>query len=131
MNTHLTTAQRALLTAALERRQRDLERQIAEELGGGTRVEHARELLLQDDDDAPARDADREVDLARNEQDLDELRAVKDALVRMHGSTFGICSDCGVEIPYARLQHSPEVLRCIACQTALEARLGITQRASI
>ena len=131
MNIHLTMAQRALLTAELEQRQVDLERQIAGELGGGTRAEHAHDLLLQDDDDAPARDADREVDLARNDQDLDELRAVKDALVRMQGTTYGICSDCSAEIPYARLEHSPEVLRCIACQMALEARLGITHRASI
>ena len=131
MNTHLTMAQRALLTAELEQRQVDLERQIALELGGGTRVEHARELLLQDDDDAPARDVDREVDLARNDQDRDELRAIKDALVRMQGSMYGLCSDCGAEIPHARLEHSPEALRCIACQTALEARLGITHRASI
>jgi DnaK suppressor protein len=131
MNTHLTLAQRALLTAELEQRQQDLERQIAGEFGGASRVEHAREVLLQDGDDAPARDADREVDLARSDQDLDELRAVKDALVRMQGSTYGLCADCGAEVPYARLQHTPEVLRCIACQTALEARLGIVHRASI
>jgi len=131
MNTHLTLAQRALLTAELEQRQQDLERQIAGEFGGTSRAEHAREVLLQDGDDASARDADREVDLARTDQELDELRAVKDALVRMQGSTYGTCSDCGMEIPYARLQHSPEVLRCIACQTALEVRLGITHRASI
>jgi DnaK suppressor protein len=131
MNTHLTLAQRALLMAELEQRQQDLERQLAGEFGGATRVEHAREVLLQDGDDAPARDADREVDLARSDHELDDLRAVKDALVRLQGSTYGMCSDCGAEIPYARLQHSPEVLRCIACQSALEARLGITHRASI
>ncbi len=131
MNIHLSLAQRALLTAELEQRQADLERQIAGELGGNTRVDHARELLLQDGDDAPARDADREVDMARSDQDLDELRAVESALVRLQGSAYGLCGDCGAEIPYARLEHSPEVLRCIACQTALEARLGITHRASI
>ena len=131
MSIHLTLAQRALLHAELEQRQHDLERQIAEELGGSTRVEHAREVLMQDDDDAPARDADREVDLARSDGDLGELRAVKDAIIRLQGTTYGICSDCGAPMPFDRLQHSPEVLRCIACQTALEARLGITHRASL
>ena len=131
MSTTLTHAQRALLAAELERRQADLERQIAGELGGSTRVEHARDVLLQDNDDASARDADREVDLARSDQDMDELRAVKDALARLQASKYGMCCDCGIDIPFDRLQHSPEVLRCIACQRALESRQGAAHHASL
>lgn len=131
MSTHLTLAQRALLTSELEQRQVDLERQIAAELGGSTRVEHAREVLLQDGDDAPARDADREVDLARSDQDMSELRAVKEALVRLRGGKYGLCADCGDEIPFARLQHSPDALRCVTCQTAFESQRGPAHRASI
>ena len=66
MSTHLTAGQRALLETALLRGQHALEAQIALQLEGGSRPEHAREMLLQDGDDAPARDADREVDLARS-----------------------------------------------------------------
>lgn len=124
MSIHLTLAQRALIEAELEQRQIDLERQIAQELGGQSRVEHAREVLQQDDDDAPARDADREIDLARNDQDVDELRAVKDALTRLRTAVYGVCTDCGAEIPFNRLQHSPQVLRCIACQSAFESKRG-------
>jgi DnaK suppressor protein len=131
MSTHLTLAQRALLTSELEQRQVDLDRQIAAELGGSTRVEHAREVLLQDGDDAPARDADREVDLARSDQDMNELRAVKEALLRLQGGKYGLCADCGEEIPFARLQHSPEATRCVACQTAFESLRGSAHRASI
>jgi DnaK suppressor protein len=131
MSTHLTLAQRALLTSELEQRQVDLERQIATELGGSTRVEHAREVLLQDGDDAPARDADREVDLARSDQDMGELRAVKDALLRLQNARYGLCTDCGGEIPFARLQHSPEASRCVACQTTYESLRGSAHRASI
>ena len=69
MSTHLTAGQRALMEAAPVRRQLELEQQIAQELGGRSRPEHAREVLLQDADDSPARDADREVDLVRNDQD--------------------------------------------------------------
>ena len=122
MSTHLTPGQRALMESALLERRRQLDRQIAEHLQGATRTEHAREALLQDGDDAPARDADREVDLARSDHDLAELGAVNDALGRLRTAKYGLCSDCGADIPFERLQHHPHVLRCVACQTALESR---------
>jgi len=131
MTTHLTAGQRALMQAALLERQRELEAQIAQQLGGGSRPEHARDVLLQDGDDAPARDADREVDLARSDQDIDELRAVNDALTRLGKSDYGLCGDCGAGIPYERLQHNPQALRCVACQSAFEARRNPVQRATI
>jgi DnaK suppressor protein len=131
MSTHLTAGQRAQLEAALMRQQRELEAQIAQDLGGSSRPEHARELLLQDGDDAPARDADREVDLARSDQDIGELGAVNEALVRLRGSGYGLCSDCEAAIPFDRLQHNPQALRCVACQAAFESRRGPAQRATI
>ncbi len=131
MRTHLTAHQRAQLEAALARQQRELELQIAQQLGGDSRSDHAREVLLQDGDDAPARDADREVDLARSDQDIGELRAVNAALARLRGSEYGLCGDCGAEIPFERLQHSPQALRCVACQSAFESRRSPTPRATI
>jgi DnaK suppressor protein len=131
MSTHLTARQRARLRAALTRRQHELEQQIAQQLGGGSRSDHARELLLQDGDDAPARDADREVDLARSDQDIGELRAANEALARLRGADYGLCGDCGAEIPFERLQHNPQALRCVACQSAFEARRGQMPRTTI
>ncbi|MBK6863817.1 MAG: TraR/DksA C4-type zinc finger protein [Ideonella sp.] len=124
MSTELTPGQRALMQAALERRQKELERQIEQQLGGRSRSEHARDVLLQDGDDAPARDADREVDLARSDQEVVELRAVNDALVRLADDNYGLCTDCESPIPFDRLQRHPEVQRCVPCQSALEARSG-------
>ena len=131
MSIHLTLAQRAMIQAELEQMQLDLEKQIAGELGGKSRVDHARDVLLEDGDDAPARDADREVDLARNDQDLDELRAVKDALTRLPTPLYGICKDCAADIPFARLQHSPQALRCLACQATFESKHGGARRTTI
>ena len=122
MSTHLTPGQRALMESALLQQRQRLERQIADQLQGSTRTEHAREMLLQDGDDAPARDADREVDLARSDLDLAELGAVNTALSRLHTPNYGLCIDCGADIPFERLQNHPHVLRCVACQGALEAR---------
>jgi DnaK suppressor protein len=131
MTTHLNTRQRALLEAALSRRKHELEQQIAQHLGGDSRSDHAREVLLQDGDDAPARDADREVDLARSDQDIGELRAVNAALTRLRGSEYGLCGDCGTEIPFERLRHSPQAPRCVACQSAFESHRSPTPRATI
>jgi DnaK suppressor protein len=131
MTSHLTSGQRAMMEAALTTRQRQLDAQIAQHLGGGSRAEHAREVLLQDGDDAPARDADREVDLARSDQDIAELRAVNEALARVHSPEFGRCIDCDAEIPFDRLQRNPQVTRCIGCQSAFETRHGAARRATL
>jgi DnaK suppressor protein len=119
-NTSLTMAQRTTLEAELKLRQQALDRQLAEHQHGVSRVEHARELLQQDGDDAPQRDADREVDLARSDRELAELGLVSQALQRVHQPGYGQCADCGDAIPYARLQLEPWALRCVACETRAE-----------
>jgi len=131
MTKPLTAGQRAPMEAALMRRRHELEEQITLRLGDSSRSEHAREVLLQDGDDAPARDADREVDLARSDQDVVELRAVNEALGRLHGAKFGLCADCEAAIPFDRLQHNPQALRCVACQSAFESQRGPAQRPTI
>ena len=84
MSTHLTAGQRAALQAQLELRRGELDRRIALHQQGRTRAEHANEVLNQDGDDAPQRDADREIDLALSDQGLDELGAVSSALRPPH-----------------------------------------------
>ena len=120
----LTAAQRAVLEAGLKQRQAELDGQLAEHQGGATRAEHAREVLEQDGDDAPQRDADREVDLARADRELAELGRVSDALRRVALPEFGFCADCGDGIPFARLQLEPWALRCVACETRSEGPQG-------
>lgn len=131
MNNHLTGGQRALMQATLVTRQHELEAQIAEQLGGRTRAEHARDVLLQNGDDAAAHDADREVDLARSDLDIAELRAVNEALARLDKPEYGRCSDCDAEIPFDRLHRNPQALRCVACQSTFEARHGETPRPTL
>lgn len=120
----LTLAQRAQLAADLGQRRQQLDHQLAEQLAGQTRAEHARELLLQDGDDAPQRDADREVDLARTDRELAELGQVSRALQRVQSPEFGLCEDCGQPIAYERLRLEPWALRCVACETTREGPAG-------
>lgn len=117
---HLTAGQRALLEAALVQRQHQLDRRLADHTGGLTRAEHAREVLLQDDDDAPQRESEREMDLALTDIETQELGAVSAALRRLHEPEFGLCADCGNEIPFDRLKIEPWALRCVACESRRE-----------
>jgi DnaK suppressor protein len=53
-------------------------------------------------------------------RDLGELRALEQARLRLATDEFGICPDCGNEIPYARLSVQPAALRCVNCQSLHE-----------
>jgi DnaK suppressor protein len=117
MTSHLTAGQRALLEAALVQRQHQLDRQLAGELSGGSRAEHASELMQQDAGDRVRHGDDRDVDLARSDKDLQELGAVCEAQRRLQGSGYGVCADCEDPIPFDRLKIAPWALRCVACES--------------
>lgn len=120
MNTPLTPAQRTELATALQARQAQLDRQLAEHQGGGSHVQMARELLQEDAHDQRERDADREVELARSDREMAELGRVSQALQRVQSPEFGFCQDCGDAIPFARLSLEPWALRCVGCESKAE-----------
>lgn len=120
MSTHLTAGQRALLQAELELRQSRLLQQLELHQEGRTRIEHARDMLAQDYDDAPQRAMDREVDLTLSDIDGEELRAIRLAMQRLSEPGYGLCADCGGEIPFDRLRVEPQALRCVGCATRHE-----------
>ena len=64
------------------------------------------------------------------EQELDETRVVilrqerslvTQALQRLAEGTYGICVDCGKEIPAGRLKAMPEAIRCVEDQRRFQA----------
>ena len=120
MNHHLTPGQRSELEGALRLRQGELDRRLAAHNDGATRAEHARDVLLQDGDDAPQREADRELDMALSDREIVELGEVSRALQRLRAEEYGQCGDCGAEIPFARLKVEPQAQRCVACETQHE-----------
>jgi DnaK suppressor protein len=120
MSSQLTAGQRALLEAALTQRQHELDQRLARHHGGASRAEHAREVLQQDGDDAPQRDADREIDLALSDLETQELGRVSEALRRVHAPDYGLCADCGDAIAFDRLKAEPWALRCVACESRRE-----------
>ncbi|HEY6538482.1 MAG TPA: TraR/DksA C4-type zinc finger protein [Candidatus Dormibacteraeota bacterium] len=46
----------------------------------------------------------------------DEVRA---ALAKLAAGTYGVCQDCGQEVPEGRLAALPWAIRCVACQSRL------------
>jgi DnaK suppressor protein len=51
---------------------------------------------------------------------LEKLRRIDQALTSLHAHSYGICSLCSQEIPYARLKVQPDSLYCVPCLTVIE-----------
>ena len=65
-----------------------------------------------------------EIDLSEAMRDIDEWRRLRGALRRADEGTYGVCTDCGKDIPFARLQAQPSALRCVDCQARHERATG-------
>jgi len=97
-------------------------------------MEEVRQDLLKSDDDRAAMLADRvrdvgdesmadlivDLDLADTDRDLQELKDVEAALMRMRLGTYGTCMHCGGPIQVERLAAYPTAKRCQPCQAMHE-----------
>jgi RNA polymerase-binding transcription factor DksA len=61
-----------------------------------------------------------DVNLAEIDRDLDELRALEAAMLRVSSGGYGRCEQCGTPIEYRRLQLTPFATRCFDCQESFE-----------
>jgi len=120
MHAALTSGHLTLLDHKLRARSDAIRRELAVHQQGDSRVDHARDLVSQDNDDAPQRASERELDQARTEQLLRELSAIDAALDRIKHDSYGACVDCRAPISFARLSAEPWALRCISCQAKRE-----------
>jgi DnaK suppressor protein len=126
MNTmrYLTIEQRGTLQAQLKSRAAMLRREISGALRrtGDDRAIGLANHLDEVRDEAVA-DLESGIEIAEIERDVRELREVEGALARIHEPEYGVCADCGEDIPFARLAASPAAVRCTACQTRAERLL--------
>jgi len=67
-------------------------------------------------------ETERELEFTLDARESAELDAIDSALKRIEAGTYGVCTDCGVDIPAARLHAAPETPRCITCQDKYEHR---------
>jgi DnaK suppressor protein len=62
------------------------------------------------------------LDLSEAQRDIEEWRGLRDALRRIEQGSYGVCTDCGADVPVERLHSQPLALRCIGCQSHVERR---------
>jgi RNA polymerase-binding protein DksA len=73
-----------------------------------------------DSGDESMADALADMNVTQLDRHVREMRDIETALLRVKGSEFGICIDCGSDIAFNRLQAYPTAKRCLACQEKRE-----------
>jgi RNA polymerase-binding protein DksA len=72
-----------------------------------------------------------DLNLSEVERDVDELRRISTALRRAADGTYGLCEDCDVVIPTARLEAEPTAGRCVRCQELYEKTHAVASTPSL
>lgn len=109
------------LRRQLEEEQRDIENRLNENEHYGLKTgmnDSVGELSGYDNHpaDLGTEIYERGKDIALNEQSETSLTEIEAALKRMDEGTYGICIECGREIPYERLQAVPTAQYCVEHQ---------------
>jgi DnaK suppressor protein len=120
MNTPLSDTFKTQLVAL---RSETVEQLRSQRGGAVSRAESAADALGAASDDQASADAQRDVAFALEERESADLVAIDAALQRIADGSYGLCVDCGVSIPTARLHANPTAMRCVDCQTAQEKDL--------
>jgi DnaK suppressor protein len=104
--------------------QRALERQRAELLEevGDVLTQHKTPEALPDVSDQASAEEDQRFSMRIMEREQKLLKKVNEALGRMKNQTYGICEQCGEDIPYKRLKARPVTTFCIECKTLQEQK---------
>lgn len=104
--------------------QRALERQRADLLEevGDVLTQHKTPEALPDVSDQASAEEDQRFSMRIMEREQKLLKKVNEALDRMKNQTYGICEQCGEDIPYKRLKARPVTTFCIECKTLQEQK---------
>jgi DnaK suppressor protein len=85
-------------------------------------LERRREILVQElgGDELRLREGGGDPEQADLSRDREELRDIEAARRRLDDGSYGLCTDCGIDIGFERLHAEPEAARCIGCQRGHE-----------
>jgi RNA polymerase-binding protein DksA len=121
MTRNLQNEQLESLQAAMRARQTQLREEIRQALIKSD-SEHYLQIAdsVRELEDESFADLIVDVGLAEIDRDLDELRAIDAALLRVADGSYGFCEACDKPIDVRRLNLTPQALRCIDCQTIFE-----------
>ena len=76
--------------------------------------------LFPDPIDQAASEYENDIALSVKLLTIEKLRRIEQALTSLHTRSYGICSRCRHQIPYARLRVQPDSLYCVSCLTVIE-----------
>ena len=81
-----------------------------------------KELDIRHGDDADLAESsyEQEMSFYFKTRGQDELRMIDDAIIRIESGEYGICAECGADIPKKRLEVLPYSLYCVECQDKVE-----------
>lgn len=117
---NLSTEQLSELKKLLDKRYEDLGQELHEEMNA--QDEHVRAAAEEVPDSADSSFVNLTTDLnnAATTRDVQERKAIEVAFDRIDDGSYGTCIDCGVDIPFERLQVQPIAERCAPCQEIYE-----------
>jgi DnaK suppressor protein len=78
--------------------------------------------------DQASSERDRELGLLLNDREREKLRNIDEALLRIEEGEYGICEECGCDIPIGRLRVMPFAHCCVKCKEDLEKMQAQTKR---
>jgi DnaK suppressor protein len=70
--------------------------------------------------DSVSEERTRELEMILTDREKQKLKQIDDALDRIEEKTYGLCEECGVKIPRARLKVVPFAKYCVECKEAIE-----------
>jgi len=80
--------------------------------------------------DSVSEERTRELDLILTDREKRKLAQIDDAIDRIEENLYGLCEECGVKIPKARLKVLPFAKYCVECQEKNEREEKYTREES-
>ena len=80
--------------------------------------------------DSVSEERTRELDLILTDREKRKLAQIDDAIDRIEENLYGLCEECGVKIPKARLKVLPFAKYCVECQEKTEREEKYTREES-
>ena len=116
----------------LEAWRQELQRRFADKLAAvraNTGHESGRPETL-DAADASETDLQLDVSVSLTEMTAEVLRRIDEALARIASGDYGVCAECGADIPTNRLAALPFAVRCRDCEELREVDISRVRRVS-
>ncbi len=121
MNSELSSTQISELKKTLQQRLTELLEEVRHEL---LKYDDEQYIKLagrvHDRQDESVADLLVDLNLAEVDRDIEEIRDIEAALLRIGTNSYGVCIDCDTDINLQRLQAAPSAKRCHECQTRYE-----------